>query len=242
VNRIAVRVVLAVLLAVTGLLYLILFSLGSPLWYRVAALLVATGGLLCFRKAHTGAAFAFIPAVSLAAVLLPRMVLSPDFILIPLIAALAVSAVVVAKSGGFERRAALISAAISGVLLASGFGVDRQFTSRIRMQTREMNWVIGNGTPFPVEGAESVNGQQKVVLYDRKGSNYCYDVIFSSALADQLLKLDRSTVPVQFLVTYDFGRVRGFDIRQVAGSPVRAYGRGWSGEYRVTNDDQGCSP
>jgi len=83
--------------------------------------------------------------------------------------------------------------------------------------THEMRWTYGR--------EKNARGQREIFLI-YKEHPYYYERFFSEELARYLESLGRETVPVTFKVTSDFGKVRGYSIREVGQWTGRS--KGWT--------------
>jgi hypothetical protein len=104
-------------------------------------------------------------------------------------------------------------------LVALGVVVGQVFFVGVeKTQTQEMRWSYGEG--------RNARGQREILLTYLKNSHY-YERFYSNDLAHYLESSGSEVIPVRFVVTYDFGRVRAISIRSVG---QWARGRaGWAG-------------
>jgi hypothetical protein len=102
--------------------------------------------------------------------------------------------------------------------VASGFGVDRAFTNRVKVHSYEMLWATGSDGP--VEGAAENKGETRLVIYRSDSGSVCYDAIYSNELVRYVNGLQKPLVHVEYEVFYDFGKARGYNVRSIEGKLI----------------------
>jgi hypothetical protein len=129
-------------------------------------------------------------------------------------AALALTLVVTTIRKTSVRNATPIIISFSLVLTA--FVVEKAGVNKTEVRTYSMNWTADGTAPWGHEDFDKKDGPP-VVLYRRYGQGYCYDVFHSAELRRRLIESNKSQVQVEYGVTSDFGRERGYTIRSVDG-------------------------
>ena len=115
-------------------------------------------------------------------------------------------------SRGVKFAVQVLALIVSVTVLASAF-----FVGVERTVTHEMRWTYGR--------EKNARGQREIFLI-YKDFPYYYERFFSEDLARYLESLGGDTVPVTFKVTSDFGKVRGYSIREVGHWTGRS--KGWT--------------
>lgn len=102
-----------------------------------------------------------------------------------------------------------------GVILV-GFVVDQAFVGRTDVRSYSMNWTSDGTAPWGPIDFDRKNGPP-IILYRQSGTGYCFDLIYSSELRQRLIESNEPLAKVEYGVTSDFGRERGYNIRSVNG-------------------------
>jgi hypothetical protein len=105
---------------------------------------------------------------------------------------------------------------ISFGLVLTAFVIDKTGVNKTEVLTYSMNWTADGTAPWgPVDFGEKDG--PPVLLYRRYGQGYCYDVFYSAELRRRLIESNKPQVNVEYGVTSDFGRERGYNVRSVDG-------------------------
>jgi hypothetical protein len=126
--------------------------------------------------------------------------------------ALALVVTTIRKTTVRKRTPILIS---FGLVLAA-FVVDKAAVNKTELRTYSMNWTADGTAPWGHADFGERDGPP-VVLYRRYGQGYCFDVFYSPELRRKLIESNQPLVNVEYGVTSDFGRERGYNVRSVDG-------------------------
>jgi hypothetical protein len=113
---------------------------------------------------------------------------------------------------------------LSFALVLGAFSVDRAFVDKTEVHSFSMSWTTDGAAPWGRVDFDERDGTP-VVLYRKYGTGYCFDVFFSDDLKRRLIESDKQRVMVEYEVTRDFGRERGYNIRSVDGLVFNVRGR-----------------
>jgi hypothetical protein len=105
---------------------------------------------------------------------------------------------------------------ISFGLVSAGFLVDKTFVDKTEFRTYSMNWTADGTAPWGRVDFDEKDGPP-VVLYRKYGQGYCVDELYSPELKRRLIESNKPLVNVEYSVTRDFGRERGYNIQSVNG-------------------------
>ena len=222
--------------------------LGAPsFWWLIAAgtLVIASLSGLFSNAVFAGLAIPALTAIAIASITLDVWnKASVIFLFVPL-GFLGAGAVVAAYFSRSRRATFWRGVALSFVILAAGFGVDRVFTNKVKVNSYEMQWAIGGGGP--IEGPTQKHGETRVVIYRPDAGSICYDAIYSTELADYVRQLQKPRLHVEYEVFYDFGKERGYNVRSIEGKlvtkdahPVLHTGDGEGGMLEGPNPTGAC--
>jgi len=217
----SIRILVSAVAAVSaGWLALgILLGLPSFWWLIATAILIVAALAGSFSSAaFTGLAIPALTAITIASIPLDLwQKASVLFLLVPL-GSLWAGAITSAYLSRSRRAIVWRLVAVSCVLLAAGFGVDRVFTNQIKVHSYEMQWTTGGGGP--IDGPSQKGGERRVVIYRHDSGAVCYDAIYSTELAEYVRNLDKPRLHVEYEGFYDFGKERGYNVRSIEGKLI----------------------
>jgi hypothetical protein len=216
------RVFIALLTLISGGYLLLLCLLVAPSsWYSVAALLVAVSGIAGLFRLEAIGGIALPSLLMASPLILSANVWNKEStgLLLALAFAWTGALASVFLSGKTFAVKVMKYSAISSVILALGFGVDRAFTNKVQLHDYEMNWSVGSNDPLNT-GPDMIQGQTKVVIYRKDGDSTCYEALYSNELANYLATFKKARVHVQYEVFYDFGKSRAYNVRSIEGMIV----------------------
>ena len=131
----------------------------------------------------------------------------------PLVIALALVVTTIRKTSVRKATPLLM---ISFSLVLAAFMVEKVGVNKTKVLTYSMNWTADGTAPWGHEDFDAKDGPP-VVLFRRYGQGYCYDVFHSAELRRRLIESNKPQVNVEYGVTSDFGRERGYNVRSVDG-------------------------
>jgi hypothetical protein len=122
------------------------------------------------------------------------------------------------RAFGVRNRVLLLLAACS-LLAVAGLVTSRVFVNRLSVRTFRMTVAPDGQAPWGVVGPEWENGPAPVVLYRKVNNSYCYTALRSPELRERALNESLRSVPVEYNVFSNFGRVGRYTLRTVDGQP-----------------------
>jgi hypothetical protein len=216
--------VIAIFFIFSGFVVGLLLLAGMAVWYVCCCILWVASGFIWFFRPAIAARVALFPTLAIAGLwalmLLPpyreHLEFSPIFWfygaqLICVIIALTL----VVKTIRNTSVRGVKPLAISFVLVLSAFCVDKAFVDKTEVRSLSMNWTTDGNVPWGTEPRN--DNEPPVILYRKYEGGYCYDALYSDELKRKLIQGNKPVVTVEYEITRDFGKERGYNIRSVDG-------------------------
>ena len=233
-NRIVSRYVPAGLFIVVGLTITAFLLLAGASWVVPCFFSLVPLGILWMRRPALAAALSVGPLLGIASSI-SMPIAGPGEVSPLLVAAFITICIVVPfaalLAGVFLLLTALrdwrrwrLPLALSFTFVAASFAAGRLFLDVNTVRTYKMHFSL-DGKQLDLELPKGY-----IAVYRSVGNGYCFDEINSQKLHDRLASEPGDEVMVQYEITSDFGRVRGYNVLTVDGIDVRhENGRGGSG-------------
>jgi hypothetical protein len=214
------------LFLVVGLSRTVLFLLlGGSSWIALCFFSLVPLGILGFRRPALAAVLSIGPLLGIgSSIAIPRA--GPGEVSYPLIAAFIAFGVVVPLTALVAGALFLLTALrdlrrswlplfLSVAFVAASFLADHFLIDVNTMRTYKMQFSL-DGKKLDI-----AMPQGEILVYRSVGNGYCFDEIKSQRLRDWLASKQNDEVSVQYQITRDFGRVRGYNVLTVDGIDVR---------------------
>jgi hypothetical protein len=223
-KTLAARLGFALFLAGLGIGIGALAMLGTDFWFLSVPVLILISAVTALRSAIFAALLSLLPLILTLVLYGANFVRYDRFtaaLVASMLACVAISAFIISarlKREDLARKAARVPLTLAIVVMGIGLLIDRLFTKNIEIEKYEMSWAVGSDSiPFPLDADVEREGEPRVVLYKSVGENACYDVLYSTAVADHLRSRSTKSAIVEINWFSDFGQRRGYNVRAING-------------------------